>query len=355
MEKGKQVSAQERAMYFAQATRQTYQTLPTQKADGESSTLQFNIPKARLLSKIILEVEAVATLKSTATTIAKAAMTPYGVLRRISLDLNNGFSPFIVSGKELFLYSLNRLNPDVLNVQDNIRGVNYVENVAAAEGKDAKIKFQIVLPVTLNDRDAVGLVLLQNSETNVTLTVDVGYLKDAYTLNSASGDTVTFKSMTVTPLVETYTVPPADIARPDLSVLKIVQSKADTFAGNGQNIVKLNTGTIYRKMVMYFEDEQGNPFKDTDFNGNIELVFNTADVPISIKPSILSAKNHSDLGYTLPEGVYVFDWSNQGIPNLGGTRDYIDTERLTEFWVRFSSTKGGKLTVVPETLSRLMS
>ena len=106
---------------------------------------------------------------------------------------------------------------------------------------------------------------------------------------------------------------------------------------------------------MYFEDDEGNPLKDADFNGNLELVFNTADIPISIKPSVLAAKNHSELGFPLPDGVYVFDWSNQGIPNLGGTRDYVDTERLTEFWVRFSTTKPGKLTVVPETLSRLIS
>lgn len=350
----KQISAQERAMYFAQATRQTFQTLPTQRADAENSTLQFNLPKARLLSKVTLEVEAVATLKSTAATIKKAAMSPYGILRRISLDLNNGFSPFIISGRDMYLYSLNRFNPDVLVASDNIRTTNYVENGAAVGGKDAKIKFNVTLPVTLNDRDAVGLILLQNEETNVTMTIDIGQLKEAYELNSGTNDEVVFKSISITPLVETFTVPPAAIARPDLSVLKIVQSKGETFAGNGQNIVKLHTGTIYRKMVLYFEDNDGKPLTDLDFSGNLELVFNTADIPISIKPSILAAKNHNDFGYPMPAGVYVFDWSNQGMPNLGGTRDYIDTERLTEFWLRFTTTKAGKVTVVPETLSRLI-
>lgn len=348
------VSAQERALYFAQATRQTYQTLPTEKASSENDTIMIKLPKARLFSKAILEVEAVVTLKSTAAAIEKHPMSPYGILRRISLDLNNGFSPFIVSGKDMYLYSLNRLNPDVLNVQNSYRGVNYVENTASTTGKEAKIKFQVVLPVTLNDRDTVGLVLLQNEETSVTLTIDVGLMKDAYKLNTANNDAVEFKSLSVTPLLETYTVPPAEIARPDLSVLKIVQSKADTFAGGGQNVIKLQTGTIYRKMALYFEDSQGNPLTDADFSGNLELVFNTADVPISIKPSILAAKNHSELGFPLPDGVFLFDWSNQGVPNLGGTRDYIDTEKLTEFWIRFTTQKAGKLTVVPETLSRLI-
>jgi hypothetical protein len=350
----KQISAQDRASLFAQATRQTFQTLPSQQVQGEQSTLQFTLPKVRLLSKIVLEVEAVATLKSTAAgTIALKPMSPYHVLRRVSLDLNNGFSPFVVSGRDLYLYNINRLNPDTLNTQSNPRGVNYVENTSSVAGKDNKIKFQVALPVTLNDRDPVGLVLLQNEETSVTLTVDVARMQDIYNLNASNGDEVTFKSMTVTPLVETFSIPPIKEAFPDISVLKLVSAKSDTFSGNGQNVVKLNVGTIYRKLIMYFEDENGVPLKDSDFNGNLELVFNQADIPYSIKPSILSAKNHSDLGFPLPEGVFVLDFSNQGIPNYGGARDYIDTERLTEFWVRFSTQKAGKLTVVNETLSRL--
>jgi hypothetical protein len=353
MAQTKQLDAQTKAMLFAQSTRQTIQMLPTQTVPAENSTVQFTLPKVRLLSSIQLEVEAVATLKSSAAAITRKVMSPYQILRRISLDLNNGFSPFVVSGRDAYLYNINRLNPHVLNVQDNKRGINYVENTASVGGTDAKIKFTVALPVTLNPRDPVGLVLLQNEETSVSLTVDVAKLSEAYALNTSNSDEVLFKSLKITPMVETFSIPPIKEAFPDISVLKLVSSKADTFSGNGQNIIKLNTGTIYRKLVMYFEDSNGNPLKDEDFGGNLELVFNQADIPYSIKPSILSAKNHSELGFTLPDGVYVFDFSNQGIPNLGGARDYIDTERLTEFWVRFSTQKAGKLTVVTETLSRL--
>lgn len=353
MAEQKQVSAQERAMYFAQATRQTFQTLPTKKVESEQNTVQITLPKARLLSKVVLEIEAIATLKSTAATIKRKTMSPYGIIRNISLDLNNGFRAFTLSGQELFIHSLNRLTPQSLLAGDNPRGANYVENKASVSGTDNRIKFRLELPVTLNDRDATGLVLLQNEETTVDVTVDVGKLEQAYELTSGNNDQVIFKSMSITPLVETFTVPPAPVAQPDLSVLKLVQSKSETFSGNGQSIIKLNTGTIYRKMALYFEDDKGQPLLDADFQGNLELVFNTADIPISIKPSILAAKNAAELGYTLPDGVYLFDWSYQGLPNLGGTRDYIDTERLTEFWIRFSTVKAGKLTVVPETLSRL--
>jgi hypothetical protein len=349
-----QLTAQQRAMLFMQATRQTIQTLPTQQAPAENTTLEWTLPKARLLSKIYIEVEAVATLKATSgTSIAKDPFTPYKILRRVSLDLNNGFSPFVIPGRDLYFYNLNRLNPDVLLPSSSLKGMNYVGNTASSSGTDNTIKFTVELPVTLNDRDPVGLILLQNNETAVTLSIDIDTLAKAYNPNQSNGETVTFKSLAITPVLETYTIPPVPDAMPDISVLKLVNSKADTFAGNGQNIIKLNVGTIYRKLILYIEDNNGNPLTDSDFNGNLELVFNQADIPYSVKPSILSARNCSQLGYTLPDGLYIFDFSNQGIPNLGGSRDYIDTERLTEFWVRFSTQKAGKITAISETLSRL--
>lgn len=344
------LSAQQRAALFAQMTRQMKQMLPSQKVDAEMQTVQFTLPKSRLLSKIWLEVDAIATLKSSNASIPKSVFSPYEILRRVSVDLNNGFSPFVVSGRDLLHYNLIRINPDVLFPQSNSRGLVYVENEASAGGKDAKIKFQVELPITLNDRDPVGLILLQNPETQVTLTVDIDKLEKAYA--PTTGDEVVFKSMTITPMIETFSVPPVQDAFPDITVLKLVHGKRESFNA-GQNVIKLTTGTIYRKLVLFFEDENGAALENTDFSGNIEIIFNQADIPYSIKPSVLSGENHSQLGYALPSGLYVFDFSFQGSPNYGGSRDYIDTERLTEFWIRFNASKAGIVTAVSETLTRL--
>lgn len=348
----KQLSPQIRAANFATMTRQTLQMLPSKVAQSELTTMTFDLPKARLLSRLVIEVEAVANLKSTNATIPLSPYSPYAILRRISLDLNNGFSPYVVAGREAYMYNLNRLNPDVLAPSTtNDRSMAYVENGATTGGIDRKIKFRLELPLTLNDRDPVGLILLQNAETNVQLTIDTDSIAKAFV--PAGGDVITWKSLQITPLVETFSIPAVPDAVPDISVLKLVSSKSDAFAGNGQNILSLQTGTVYRKLVLYFEDVDGNPLADSDFQGNIELVFNQADIPYSIKPSLLAARNHSQLGFPLPKGMYVFDFSNQGLPNFGGSRDYIDTERLTMFQVRFSTTKNGKMTSVSETLSRL--
>ena len=347
-------TVQQRAAMFAQATRQNYQMLPEQVTNAGATTLQFLLPKARLLSKIMVDVEAkVKITHASETEVPVDDFTPYKIIRRMSLDLNNGFSPYVIGGKELAIYNCMRANPELVFPQaSNDRGYCYMPELAAsAGGTENTMKFTVALPVTLNDRDPVGLILLQSAETNVTLSVDIANGGDI--LDNASGYTVDIANVRIRPMLETFSLPAVTDAFPDLSVLKLVNSRTDQFAGSGQNIVKLATGTIYRKLAFYVMDENGDPFEDSDFLSNIELVFNQADVNYSINAASLAHLNESQLGFSLPKGVYVFDFSYNGIPNYGGTRDYIDTEQLTEFWLRFNSAKKGKVSVISECLARL--
>ena len=126
------------------------------------------------------------------------------------------------------------------------------------------------------------------------------------------------------------------------------------FAGNGQNLIDLVTGTIYRKIAFIIEDLDGNPFSDDDITSNIDLIFNTADVNYSVPPKLIRHKNEMQFGEEQPKGVYIFDFSDNGIPNYGGTRDYIDSTKLTMFQVRFNSNKAGRIRIVSENLARLV-
>lgn len=347
-------TVQQRANMFAQATRQNYQMLPEQTANQGATTLQFSLPKSRLLAKIMIDIEA--TVKIThASEVSVPAddFTPYKLLRRVSLDLNNGFSPYVIGGKELAIYNCMRMNPEIVFPQaSNERGYCYMPALEASTGgQENKMKFTVELPVTLNDRDPVGLILLQSSSTNVTLSVDIANGGDL--VDNAAGYTVDITQLKVRPMLATFSLPAVTDAFPDLSVLKLVSSRTDMFTGSGQNVIKLATGTIYRKLALYVMDENGEPFEDEDFLSNIELVFNQADIPYSINAKNLAHINESHYGYALPKGVYVFDFSYNGLPNLGGTRDYIDSENLTEFWVRFNSAKRGKISVISENIARL--
>ena len=347
------LTAQQRANLFAMSTRQNLQMMAKQTVTTPSTSVQFTLPKARLLSNIFVKVKAkIKVTHATATSIKNTALAPYRLIRRFSLDLNNGFSPYSISGDGLAL--LNMIQPNANMIMDVSDYYNCPEEFkASANGTENEIVFTVQLPATLNQRDPVGLILLQSEQTVTDLRVDVGTPAEMYT-EGAEGYTIDLVSMEIMPMLETFSIPANGNAFPDLSVLKLCQDRTDTITSAGQQIVKLSTGTIYRKLILFITDETGAPATPEFVASNIELVFNQADCNYSINPEMLRAKNCYDLGHELPAGVFIFDFSNQGFANFGGTRDYIDTEKLTEFWVRFNTQGKGKVKIVSECLARLV-
>jgi hypothetical protein len=344
------VTPQQAAQYFAQMTRQNLQMLPA-TAGAESSTITFNLPKVRLTSKIRVMVEAVLTAThASATSYTPATFGPYELIRKVSIDMNNGFSPFSVSGKQLYMISLldeqsNTFRPATTGRGRTVQGVT-----SSTGGAPNTIRFMMDLPLTLNDREPIGLVLTQNQETTVTVTIDTN--NAASLLASTTGYTLALSNFVFTPMVESFAIPALAQAFPDLSILKLVQAASQTISGSGEQTFKLPTGQTYRKLAFLIENSSGG-VADTDLAGNIELVFNQADTPYKVSPKMLAAINHSQYGQTLPNGMYAFDFTYQGTPNYGGSRDYVDTERLTEFWLKFNAAAAGNVTVVYETLSQL--
>lgn len=350
------LTVQQRNALFAQATRQNLQGMALKKVTEGSTSVEFQIPKARLLSKILLEVDVKLKLKhATAKELATDDFTPYRVLRKISMDLNNGWSPFTIGGNELAVLNSIRMNGGIVKPQHhNEHGYCYCPEKlqASADGTTNFMRCTVELPLTLNDRDAMGIFLAQNAETNIELRVDVASEKEM--INHAEGFTAEVEEIVLQPTCETFSIPAVKEAFPDISVVKLVTSRTQAFPGNGQNIIDLTTGTIYRKLAFIVEDLDGNPFEDADFTSNIDLLFNSADCNYSVPAKTLRHLNEMQFSQALPKGVYVFDFSYNGISNYGGTRDYIDTEKLTMFQIRFNSQKVGRIRIISENLARLI-
>jgi len=371
-----QISPQQRALNFGAYTRQHIQTLGSQTGSA-GSHFEFEVPKARLLQAINLLVEVEFTTTKGLDSVEhnmQQLMDLYNVLKRVSVDYNNGFSPVVASGKDIAIMNMLRVKSDTIlpsMVHDKTMltleknnvftympySVNSIEPIALAtpfevESK-AKYYFNLEIPVTLNDRDPAGLVLAQNGQTLINFSMDIA---DTFTVFDTTDKLCTYKPVTVkvTPQLVTFSIPNVESAFPDLSVLKVVDSRKETFTGGGSNLIKLPTGMIYRKLVLYFEDENGNPMKAEDITSNIELLLNTADIPYSVNPKQLRMRTTSQTGGNLPEGYYAFDFSCQGTnPNYGGSRDYIDAETITTFEMRFTTAKSGKVTIISEKISRL--
>lgn len=336
-----QLSPAQRAELFAVHTRQHIMELPALMGLGPDRSVSFALPKVRLLAKVSLVVEGTLTI-GTAVATAVARYAPYSILRRVQLSINNGFNPVTLSGGETYLTNIARHNGNVFKPgEGNERTVAPGLTIGSHP-----FRFTAEYPITLNEREAIGLILLQNEETVVTATIDIGPLASLVTPGGSTVLGVT--DFRITPVLETFSIPAVPQAFPDISILKLQQSQVQEAPTSGVMTIRLPVGTTYRKIFL----DCGDMVLTTP----IELVLNQADTPYSITPRYLRAKNEEMYGDEMPANVYALDFSYQGIADLGGLRDYIDTERLTEFWIRFTvpaGASGRQVTAIFETLSRL--
>lgn len=342
-EQTKKYTPAQKAMMFAQATRQNLHPIPS-KPYADSNSISFDIPKARLLGRTYLWVKG--TFKAahaSVTSLTKARMAPFNVIRQARVSMNNGFNPYQISGRGAYQY--NRLNDGI-----EFDEVYTLGNTASVGGTTNAIDFMVDLSNLLNDRDPVGLIIAQNQETVITVTIDTNTLAAMYTTSNV---TISDVAINVTPVVESYSIPAAAEAIPDVSVLKLVSEQNFNIPSVGAPfLVKMPVGLTYRKLILNFETAAGVAMTDAEI-GNISIIFNQADTPYTIPAGLLRMINAKQFRGKLPDGVLAFDLSYQGIANLGGARDYIDTERLTEFWIQANPSVVGNLQVVSETLARL--
>lgn len=356
----RQVSPAQRAELFAQMTRHHVQPIAP-RTGGADARISFELPRARLLSKISLLVEGTYTAThASLTTFLTHAAGPYNLARMVRVETNFGFNPWRASGRDIYFHMLQTHQSDMqvpAVVASGAVAANrnraVIGNTASVGGTVNAFRFMLDLPITLNDRDPVGLILLQNEETVVSVHVDLGVAADLIAPGQA-GFTWTLGAVTVTPIVETFSIPLVPEAFPDLSILKLVQTQVESIAGAGSRDIRLPVGTTYRKLLVFVADANGAGVLDSWLTGEIELVFNQADIPYRIRPQVLANYNTRHLGRALPAGLYAFDFSAMmGLPGYSGARDYIDTERLTEFWLRLNPSAAGSVTIISEVLSQL--
>lgn len=354
------ISPLDRARLFAQGTRQHWQELPSIAANA-GSVVSFSLPKVRLLSKIRLLIEGTLNLQHATDVLAPGnAFAPFNLIRNIRCESNLGFTFFNLSGRDLFFYNLLKRDnepvfpatgPQATLPARRQTALGLTGDTAGNGGADNTLRLTLDLPIALNERDPIGLILLQNEETLVTVTIELDAA--SVLVDNAAGWTAALSNLQVHPMVETYSIPAIREAFPDISILKLVQSKSMVIAAQGQTSLALPVGLTYRKLAFFLENAAGAGIADTAITGDFELVFNQADTPYRIRPSILSGMNQELYGAPLPVGLWVFDFTNQGIPNLSGARDYIDTERMTEFWLRFNAPAAGRVTAIAETMAKL--
>lgn len=342
----------QRAANFNLQTRMYEQTLGS-LLFKEGTTIQGTLPKSRFASKLYLMVSG--TFKCThaaKTTFSKSLFDKYNVLKQVRVNYNSGFNPYQISGSKLYLY--NKLLQGKNKFLDgDVFGTDVLENNVSAGGTTNKIKFTLELPFNINDRDTIGLMNLQYPTASTTLEIDCDNLTKVMTDTDV---TVSEVNLTITPVLRTFSIPALADAVPDYSVIKLVNEEQRPISGNGDVRFELQTGLTYRKLMLYITSDGVTPI-DPSKVIRFQLAFQQADTPYTIPADYLAYKNKIQYQGSLPLGCYVFDFTDSGFVNYAGSRDYVDTENLTQLdlVITFAGLTGtdNRIYIVPEKLGKM--
>src|SRR5215510_1386422 len=138
---------------FVANTRRKIVQLPTQTRPVGGGTTSINLPKTGLLAAIVVAIRG--SIAGTLTVPNALGMA--SIISRVRLTLNSGIDIFNVSGAGYHYLLREALESEYTDIagQSNARSA-----VTAAA-----FNLDMLIPVAINMRDPLGLILLQNEQT----------------------------------------------------------------------------------------------------------------------------------------------------------------------------------------------
>lgn len=319
---------------FQQSTRLKYVNVTTLTKPVGGGITQIDIPKSGLLHRLYLRI-------SVTTAGALSVLNPYGIsaaIRRVRLTLNSGIDLINISGP-----GYHWLLRDMV---DNFLDVSAQSTARNAILTATTYNLDMVLPVSLNAKDAIGLVMLQNEETLATLVID--WESDA---NLATGMTLTG---TCTPMMAVFEVPQDPRSYPDLSVLQQIIEDSVAVPAGADYTYNWQRGATY---LGTYHLMQANGFTRAVLRAQQSMIL--ADLDAGRMVALQNSINERDL--TLSGGAITgsdkrifWDFSGtDGLGMFGVGRDVIDSSRLTDLATVITPAGVATLTTVRRQLIRV--
>src|SRR5574341_1030718 len=196
--------------FEANTRRQIVKWTPMTSTGGNTTSVP--LPRAGLLSAVRLLI----TGSVTGTLSAPNALGMASILKRIRLTVNNGTDLFNVSGAGYHYLLRNFID-------------SYLDPVPASNARSAvtatTFDISLLIPIALSNRDLIGLINLQNEQTQITLSCD---WETAATV--ATGATL---AITAQPFVELFTLPLSREDYPPLNLLHQCVEEQTPVSGAG--------------------------------------------------------------------------------------------------------------------------
>jgi hypothetical protein len=330
-------------MSFIDATRQNFTQLPAQNY-AKDGRLYFDLPKAGLLSRLFVTVVGTMTVTPGTGTAVLSERRAFNLIKRVRLIANSGASIFDVSGYGTYL--INTLLRKDATPNDSFIDEGYkaeIYSAGVASGANAW-KFGLEIPIAINERDPIGLILLQNNATQLTLEIE---FNPEFGVNGViapvvvTGNAVSSFAGKVDVMMEYFTVPRNKEDYPSLNVIHQWLEQQDAIASAGAWAKSLLRGNTYMRMIHYVTL---NNLLDTANVEKLRVLYNQSEVPYIINKLPQLFIQRARYGRDLPKGTFVHDWyMSSGQVSLGTSRDFINSANVTEFQSEITLASGASV------------
>lgn len=331
-------------MSFIDATRQNFTELPAQPYSS-GGRVYFTLPKAGLLSKLLLTMNGTMTVTPGTGTAAVSERGAANIIKRIRLIANSGTSIFDVSGYGTYL--INQLKRYAHTPDDTIkdRGTSSeVWAVGVNSGANA-FKIGLEIPIAINERDPIGLILLQNEATQLVLEVTFNTETGANGMLApivVTGNATASLSANVGVNMEYFTVPRNKEDYPALNVIHQWLEQQDSITAAGTFTKPLLRGNTYMRVLHTLT--LGNALNTSNID-RLRVLYNQSEIPYVINKQSQLMIQRDRYGSDLPKGTFVHDWYySNGISGLGNSRDFINSAFVTEFQTELEINSGATVT-----------
>jgi len=309
-------------------TREKIIALPAQtSASITGTTLAWDLPKTGILAALWLVITG--TLTGTPSTLG--ALGKSLLLTRTRLIANAGISLIDVSGP-----GYNYLMRDFIE--------HNVDPVPQSDGRGAVASGAFDLsqyyPIALNARDPLGLIMLQNEDTQLRLELEVAAL-------TALANDFSAMALTVQPFIEVFTVPQNKENWPPFQFAHTWSEEQLTVAGAGQVTYYWPRGNIYAQVLHGL----GIGVSGADAFNNMAVRMNQSDYLLNAPPAFLTRQVSRYRGRTRIAGTASVDFlSMSGLGNYGSGRDLLDSRQLTDLATILTATGASTLYTIKRQL-----
>jgi len=334
---------QQRVGDFNRATRQSFITLPSQTWPGTAGQItRLDLPQTGFMGNLWLLLSLTVTTAAASTTTVGTYPGPMAAnfVRRFRVYNNQGVELVNLTGFGLYLYnatlrsgfdqSINNADFSYGAASDPNSRFNVPPTSLPASSSET-VRFAWCLPISWGFSLQAGLQLLQDPAIRYTLEITWGDVTDLY---SATTGTVTITNASVEPTIDLYHVPARAEDLPRLSYTKtILEDTQALTTGTGENTYKFVTGNLATRIIQEFSNAPGGvraPIAPSAITRR-KLRYSQTQIPYDTSADIRLFMHRMNYGRDLPAGVYVDELSNpMMLPELVGTRDILNTARLTD-------------------------